>query len=181
MTSFWRMENHWCILPCNINYAHGLDVACMNAQFVRHTVTPRLPEIFVISPKIAEISDDFPEPTSPTTATREPRGTLKLMLQIRHKLALVSWSLWCRVLAVFSRCVHRDVLQIFDKLFCFHRMYTYPDSVGFCFSNQENVAFSRVTTALPENINLSLFYVFWSFCETPILNIIANAYIYLCT
>lgn len=38
------------------------------------------PLFFSISPKSAEIRDDLPHPTCPTTATKEPGLTEKLML-----------------------------------------------------------------------------------------------------
>lgn len=45
------------------------------------TSTFTFPFTFSISPNIAEIKDDFPQPTLPTIATRLPLGTVTLMLQ----------------------------------------------------------------------------------------------------
>lgn len=39
------------------------------------------PSSFSTSPSSAEIREDFPQPTWPTTANREPCGTITLMLQ----------------------------------------------------------------------------------------------------
>ena len=37
-----------------------------------------------ISPSIADNSDDFPEPTEPTTATSDPSGIFKLILNVTN-------------------------------------------------------------------------------------------------
>jgi len=41
---------------------------------------------FSISPRIADIIDDFPAPTWPTTAYNDSSGTCRLMLQLHNDL-----------------------------------------------------------------------------------------------
>jgi len=57
---------------------------CMGLYKMDSTFTVTLPRSFSISPSIAEMRDDFPAPTEPTTATREPRFKCKLILQQQH-------------------------------------------------------------------------------------------------
>ena len=53
----------------------------MFVLFQIHTSTLTWPRDLFISPNIADIREDFPAPTLPTTATRLPLGTLTLMLK----------------------------------------------------------------------------------------------------
>jgi len=48
-----------------------------------HTLIATWPFIFSISPRRADISDDLPAPTCPTTATSSPGFTLTLILRGR--------------------------------------------------------------------------------------------------
>ncbi len=48
---------------------------------MKSTLTLTFPEIFSISPRIQDNRDDLPQPTVPTTATREPSSTLTFILK----------------------------------------------------------------------------------------------------
>lgn len=71
-----------------------------NSQWSR-TRTETSPSTFSMSPSSAEISEDFPQPTWPTTATREPWGTITLMLTSHSKHVTVrevkTQDLWMNV------------------------------------------------------------------------------------
>ena len=45
------------------------------------TLTVTVPDTLSISPSRAERSEDFPDPTTPTTATSDPSSTSRLMLK----------------------------------------------------------------------------------------------------
>lgn len=47
------------------------------------TLTTTRPLLFSVSPSMADNREDFPLPTCPTTATREPRGTRTLILSTK--------------------------------------------------------------------------------------------------
>jgi len=49
------------------------------------TLTATSPSSFSVSPRNADSNDDFPLPTGPTTATRDPAGMSKLMLKENGK------------------------------------------------------------------------------------------------
>ena len=53
--------------------------ACCATYAIESTVSTR-PSILVICPRMADISDDLPDPTWPTTATSLPLGIVMLML-----------------------------------------------------------------------------------------------------
>lgn len=55
-----------------------------------------VPSTFDSSPRSAESREDFPAPTGPTTASRQPCGTLRFILQGRCILGRPSLSL-CRI------------------------------------------------------------------------------------
>ena len=52
------------------------------------TLTATVPSSLSISPSRAESSEDFPEPTCPTTATREPSGIDTLSLWTHRDIEL---------------------------------------------------------------------------------------------
>ena len=60
--------------------ADGSVLHEVSAALLVLTRTATSPSIFSISPSRAEIREDLPQPTWPTTATREPWGTSMLML-----------------------------------------------------------------------------------------------------
>ena len=66
-------------------------VAHSNSNRWSHfTLTLMCPFSFFISPRQAEMREDLPQPTVPTTATRDPCFTLMLMLEQRN-----THSYWC--------------------------------------------------------------------------------------
>ncbi len=56
-----------------------------------HTRMEIWPSCLCISPSRADTSDVFPQPTWPTTASREPCGTITLMLQTHHTVTQHGW------------------------------------------------------------------------------------------
>ena len=49
-----------------------------------------LPETLSISPRIADSSEDFPEPTGPMTAVRDPSGTFNVIFRKTTSLSQVN-------------------------------------------------------------------------------------------
>ena len=49
--------------------------------YMHRTFTATSPSSFSVSPRKADNKDDFPLPTGPTTATRDPSGMSKVMLK----------------------------------------------------------------------------------------------------
>lgn len=66
-------DNKWMLLPAGM-------LKTWNKKW-SHTRTETSPSSFSISPSSAEMREDFPQPTWPTTASREPWGTITLILQ----------------------------------------------------------------------------------------------------
>lgn len=71
------------------------------------TLTVIVPSILSISPSRAESSEDFPEPTSPTTATREPSGMCTFKLERKSTTIL----LYC-ILFELQKCENTDFFRV---------------------------------------------------------------------
>ena len=61
---------------------NGLMDGIVLVQSLCLTLSAMLPSILFISPNSADISDDLPAPTWPTTATSSPGLTWKLILRV---------------------------------------------------------------------------------------------------
>ena len=77
---FKMLFSHFVTFKKKIKFLHQSNL--ISSQKIL-TSTKTFPCNFSVSPRIAERSEDFPEPTWPTTATREPLGILSEILNNR--------------------------------------------------------------------------------------------------
>lgn len=99
------------------------------------TLTATRPLLFSVSPSMADNKEDFPLPTCPTTATREPRGTCTLILSAKTEI-------------VQSPFVFIQGLVIFFIIFFFYNSYLLRH--GGPSADQLKVPFSIATSSPSE-------------------------------
>ena len=62
-----------------------------------------------ISPSIADNSDDFPEPTEPTTATSDPSGIFRLILNATNRTCNAYVIFFCTSFIQSHKLDYKDV------------------------------------------------------------------------